>query len=236
MSTAEGFPELDVEGYVHHLGQRLRGPGRARRDVLQEVRDGLDDASDAHAVQGADRREAERLAVAEFGALDRIARELQRELAVRQARWTAAWSALALVLLWLLWDLVWASRPDLGGAPPVVGGLSRLTDVLGLSTAAACLAGLGLLQFRSSLLGRPERIASVVGRLTLCGVGAATTTSLVMTVVNLRDTAAVLTSAPLNGAVACFTLAGVGALVVSGRRCVRAAELGGPAPAGRPTP
>ena len=234
MSTAEEFPELDVEGYVHHLGQRLRGPGRALRDVLQEVRDGLEDASDAHALEGADRREAERLAVAEFGALERIAGELQRELAVRQARWTAAWSALALVLLWLLWDLVWASRPDLGGAPPVVGELSRLTDVLGLGTAAACLAGLGLLQFRSSLLGRPERVAGVVGRLTLCGVTAATSTSLVMTVVNFRDTAAVLTSTPLNGAVACFTLAGVSVLVVSGHRCVRAADLGVPAPAGRP--
>ena len=83
---------------------RADAPGTARRG-----RDGLDDAAQALVDDGRPRSDARQTAVDEFGPVAELAPEFQRELAVLQARRTAAWAALVLPSLWLAWDLTWAN-------------------------------------------------------------------------------------------------------------------------------
>src|SRR4051812_26337431 len=69
-----------IETYVAELGRTLRGPRRAKADLLAEARDSLVDAAGARERVGLPREEAEREAVAEFGAVPDIAPGYQTEL------------------------------------------------------------------------------------------------------------------------------------------------------------
>ena len=210
-----------ADAYVERLGRRLQGPPRVRRDMLREVRDGLDDAAAALAAEGLDREEAQRLAVAGFGPVDELAAGLQPELAARQARWTACWGFAVPAALHAAWDAAWATGPDTGPAPPAVAVLSVLVDVLGLSTAAACLAVLLVVQVRGRRLRRPERLARLLGRAVAAGLLGVLAASLAMTVVNTGPTSAVVSSSPGHLAVGAVTVAAVTAVLASARRCVR---------------
>lgn len=95
---------MTVAPYLADLDAALAGPRRLRRDLLQEARDHLDDATDAYLRGGYDRAEAERQAVADFGTLDEVAPAFQTTLAVSASRRTA-WLLLAVLAIQpLLWD------------------------------------------------------------------------------------------------------------------------------------
>ncbi|GAA4961090.1 permease prefix domain 1-containing protein [Kineococcus glutinatus] len=230
-----------AEALAADLRHRLRGPLRVRRDMLQEVRDGLQDATAALVAEGLTPAEAEARAVAEFGAPEEVAGELQRELAARQARWTAAVGTLVLTSLWLAWDVAWRTAPVPGRAPEVVGLLSRLTDAFGLSAAALCLAALLVLQVRGSRLRQPERLARAVGGTTLAALVATVTTSVVMSALNPEARALLVRSQPGFAIATALTVVLVTALSTSARRCLQAAAVersrrpaaGGPAHPGR---
>ncbi|GAB7192834.1 hypothetical protein NUM3379_35430 [Kineococcus sp. NUM-3379] len=217
-----------VEDYVRDLARELRGPARTRREMLREIRDGLDDATGALTGEGLPRREAEQLAVEEFGPVAELAPQLQRELAVHQARWTAGWSAVSLVLLWVAWDAVWVSAPHVTAPATAVGagtGLSRLIDVFGLTTALLCLGALVVLQVAGTRMRRPELLARVIGRTTLGGVVATYATSLTLTVLAAPQVVATLGASALHWAVVTLTLAVPAVLLVSAHRCVGASDL-----------
>jgi len=95
-----------IDAYVAALDGVLRGPRRAKADLVTEVRDSLTDAAAAHERGGLGREAAERRAVEEFGALGEIALGYQVELGLTQGRRTA------LLVLFVL------------GAQPVVWGLA----------------------------------------------------------------------------------------------------------------
>jgi hypothetical protein len=89
---------------LERLSSDLRGPRRIRADLLAELRDGLDDATDDLIASGLAPEQARRRAVAEFGDPASLAAELQVELAGVQARRTALAVALASLLMELAWS------------------------------------------------------------------------------------------------------------------------------------
>ena len=93
-----------AEAYVAALDDALAGPARVRRDLVQEARDHLEDATDAFRRAGHDRSDSERLAVADFGELDEIVPAFQTTLAVAAARRTAWMLVAVLAIQPLLWD------------------------------------------------------------------------------------------------------------------------------------
>ena len=60
--AASAAPADAVDDYIRSLGRRLRGPWRARHGMLQEVRDGLDDATRAMLEDGHTRASAQAVA------------------------------------------------------------------------------------------------------------------------------------------------------------------------------
>lgn len=95
---------MTVVPYLADLDAALVGPSRARRDLLQEARDHLDDATDAYLRAGYETAEAERQAVVDFGTLDEVAPAFQTTLAVASARRTA-WLLLAVLTVQpFVWD------------------------------------------------------------------------------------------------------------------------------------
>ena len=98
---------LSIDGYLHLLSARLRGPRRLTRDVLAEVRDGLADAADAYVGAGLSPAAAQRRAVAEFGEVDELAAQFQQTLGVAQGRRTARLLAIAMPLGVVVSGLGW---------------------------------------------------------------------------------------------------------------------------------
>jgi hypothetical protein len=93
-----------AEIYVVALDKSLVGPRRARREMVQEAHDHLDDAAAAYLRAGYDRAGAERMAVDDFGELDEIVPAFQTTLAVASARRTAWMLLVVLSIQPLLWD------------------------------------------------------------------------------------------------------------------------------------
>lgn len=131
-----------MEAEVGRLDQRLSGPRRVRRDMVAEIRDGLHDAAAAYEQAGLEPDAAARRALAEFGDLEAVARELQCELAARQARRAALIVALAFLPLVLAWDLVWRLAARDGTA--TADGLSAVYLAVDLVQLTAGLVGAAL--------------------------------------------------------------------------------------------
>ena len=105
MTASSLSPGLDPRDRVlARLSAELRGPRRLRADLLAELRDGLDDATDDLLASGLDVDEARLRAIEEFGDPVALANELQAELTGAQARRTA----LAVALVSLLVGAAWA--------------------------------------------------------------------------------------------------------------------------------
>jgi HAAS len=102
------LPTLDrtaarvLDDYLARLAARLPGPARARQAILDELRDGLVEATHTRLTGGASPAQAAAAAVTEFGDPTTIAAAFTPELAARRAR------RIALALI---------------GTGPLVGGL-----------------------------------------------------------------------------------------------------------------
>ncbi|QDZ15921.1 MULTISPECIES: permease prefix domain 1-containing protein [Humibacter] len=102
----------EVEHYLRTLGGQLRGPARARAAVIDEIRDGLDDAIAAGTSQGMSTAEASEEAIAQLGAPQLVAAAFAGELAIHQSR-TILWRLLLtgpLVGIWWFLLLVVPSQ------------------------------------------------------------------------------------------------------------------------------
>ncbi|MGW0227684.1 permease prefix domain 1-containing protein [Actinopolymorpha singaporensis] len=126
-----------IGAYVTALGNALRGPRGARRDVTTELADGLRDAADAYVEAGMPAREAEARAVRESGPVEDVAAEYAPELAAVQGRRTAAVCALSMPATVLAWGLTWSAEVPTGGHRWRLGVLSDLTDWAGIAGGVA---------------------------------------------------------------------------------------------------
>jgi hypothetical protein len=130
-----------VEAFVRVIAAQLPGPSDARQEILDELRDGLLAASEAHERAGAQPATALQLAIGEFGEPAAIARGFLPELALRRARRIAATLSGSVVLVIAAW-LTAARTRDITHSQP-------LFDSSAAHLAAALL--LGLLVFAAGL-------------------------------------------------------------------------------------
>jgi hypothetical protein len=93
-----------IDAYLDDLRDRLDGPAAAKRDLLREARDGLNDAADAYREGGWSDHEAQRRAVEEFGPVTVIARGYQAELGMHHGTRTLWKLILGVPLMQLAWD------------------------------------------------------------------------------------------------------------------------------------
>jgi hypothetical protein len=139
-----------IDAYVADLGRNLRGPARAKADLLREARDGLYDAAAAYRDDGVDPEAAQHRAVRDFGDVRDIAPDYQAELAAAQGRRTALLICLVLAPQSLLWQYV-------GGA--LAEGHER-----------AAAPGYAVVDSLTSWLGTTAVIGTILAALA-CGVG-----------------------------------------------------------------
>ncbi|MGW4128952.1 permease prefix domain 1-containing protein [Amycolatopsis japonica] len=93
-----------IEAYLGELRTRLDGPASAKRDLLREARDGLNDAADAYRDGGWSEHEAQRRAVHDFGPVHLIARDYQAELGMHSGTRTLWKLILGVPMMQLAWE------------------------------------------------------------------------------------------------------------------------------------
>ncbi|WBB81486.1 permease prefix domain 1-containing protein [Micromonospora sp. WMMD882] len=207
-----------IEAYVAELGGALRGPRASKADLLAEARDGLIDAADAYEDAGLDRPDAERRAVAEFGAVPDIVPDYQTELGLAQGRRTALLIFFVLAAQPVLWR---ATRRLAGGAGFDSPGYLLVEDVvswMGAATVCAAILVVAAAGYGVRYLGARRRLARVTGvfALTVCVVFSVLGVLLTALTPNALMSVAGLPSALVFLGI---PLAGIG---VSGRNCLTA--------------
>jgi hypothetical protein len=93
-----------TDAYLRRLDATLIGPRRARRDLLREVADHLEDATEAYVAAGYDASAAAVLARRDFGTVAEVAAGLQTTLGVAAARRALVLFVLACLPQAFLWD------------------------------------------------------------------------------------------------------------------------------------
>jgi hypothetical protein len=212
-----------AERLLAEVAARLHGPRARRADLLAELRDGLDDATEAAVAGGAEPAEARSRISREFGDSTRLAAELQEELAVHAARRSVRVVAVVAPGLELAWSLLYprlaapvaARHPEIVGRPWMaqLEGLSTLTLA---ALAMLCLAALGVPR-----LARPaSRAAGVVTALLVLTISS---TSAVMLSDDGGITLVTLGSSPAGLTLGLCSLAGLVVMSVAACRALRTA-------------
>jgi hypothetical protein len=213
-----------IDAYVAELGGALRGPRRAKADLLAEARDGLMDAARAYEHRGLDRDAAERQAVEEFGGVQEIAPGYQTELGLAQGRRTA----LLVFFVLAAQPFGWSATERLAGEPssrepgPVYVLLDALVAWLGVAAIvggllAALACGIGV-----RYLGARRGLVRVTGVFALAVVGVFGVLSLLLTVLTpVADARSLLTVTGLPWTVT-FLGAPLAWIAMSARRCLAA--------------
>jgi hypothetical protein len=138
--------DMTTATYVRHLDAALVGPRRVKRDLLREVGDHLEDATESYRAAGYDTDSAQGMAVADFGTVEEIAPSFQTTLAVASSRLTAWLLFAALAIQPFIWDgPLGPNHPDPDGA--VYAILNTLVEVGGglmIVTSLVLLAATGI--------------------------------------------------------------------------------------------
>ncbi|MFC7613043.1 permease prefix domain 1-containing protein [Actinokineospora soli] len=208
-----------IADFIALLDARLHGPPAAKADLLDEARDGLHDAAEAHAAAG--HPDPRRQAVAEFGDPGRIARAYQAELGAAEGTRTLKSVLLAVPLLHALWQvnmLVWIGEwSDFGPTPPswylVVADTQDTIGWVVMGLAAVALLAVRSLSRRGTdtrRLGRAAGFLSAIG-----------TTLMALTLITLLVSTAAFDPSRLLMPVPCLSV-GLAMFVVHGRLLVLA--------------
>jgi HAAS len=135
-----------IAAYLDELGARLLGPRRRRAQILAELRDGLDHATDEHLAAGMSARQAQAAAVARFGSPPAVADAFAGELATAYARRTLALYVLTGPLVGIWWLLLRQPDPWRAGLIALLAAIPVLPlVVIAIATAAGTLASTGRL-------------------------------------------------------------------------------------------
>ncbi|MGR6921010.1 permease prefix domain 1-containing protein [[Actinomadura] parvosata] len=127
-----------IDDYVAELDGALSGPHGPKRDLVVEARDSLIDTADALEAGGLERAEAERLAVAEFGAVHEVAPGYQAELTAVAGRRLGVLLFISVPITVAMWSVLWRLYPGTDQAwlnqPWWYAPASRLLDLVQLGT------------------------------------------------------------------------------------------------------
>ena len=136
-----GTPEVDR--YLTEVMARLPGPPAGHRAIVAELRSGLLDASDAHAIAGLPPTAAVQAAIEEFGEPALVADGFKAEIAARVARRVAAAVLVSGPVVGALWIITAAASHLAHLAPGIRAGLG-LIAVAAVLTALCALFGLAV--------------------------------------------------------------------------------------------
>ncbi|MFC7548304.1 permease prefix domain 1-containing protein [Plantactinospora sp. GCM10030261] len=135
-----------IDEYVRDLDGHLRGPARLKIDLLTEVRDGLTDAAEGYQADGLSTDEAQRHALAEFGAAGRLAGEYQTEITARSVRTLAVRTLAVAAVLISTGDLTWRGSPWSATPPPAGYQLvSAAVNWLWVAALVSAVTSIGIL-------------------------------------------------------------------------------------------
>ena len=157
--TAQLVP-LGVDAYLTTLENALHGHPRDKSRLLSELRDGLDDATAAHAAAGLPPSEASMEALRGFGSVEELAQACQPELSVRQVRRTARAVLLTVPALIAFWHVVLGSQS--GHLPRAAVLLGEHLAGLAATTAALCALALLVTGSLSRWLRTPRRLPMLI--------------------------------------------------------------------------
>jgi hypothetical protein len=215
-----------VTAHVAAFERVLLGPARARRSMIDEVRDGLRDAEAAYRECGFDPHRAAAQAVRDFGAVHEIAPLMQAELTARQGRRIAVLVAVAFPLLISGWDLLCAALEPwgVGAIPSVVRALITVQEIA-ISGIAAVASGLLLATFRRAV--SPRRITAAAALLGTAAVAVCGVTGISMTAINAVRGENVIVLNPVGLPVLTASLVFLGIVVRTAARSLRVARCPG---------
>ena len=154
---------VPIDDYLAALSKQLRGPRRRKADLLAEARDHLTDATEAFEADGFDRYDAEKHAVADFGAIEDVAPGYREELAISQSRRTAMMLLLALMIQPIVWQegvWVWTS------AGTDASALNDLLQIVVRDVGGVVIAGAVLAVLATGIGQRYPRVREHVSRVT----------------------------------------------------------------------
>jgi hypothetical protein len=211
---------VPIDDYLAALSKELRGPRRRKADLLAEARDHLTDATEAFEADGFDRYDAEKHAVADFGAIEDVAPGYRADLAIGQSRRTAMMLLLALMIQPIVWQSgawVWTSDQNNTSA---LNDLLQIVvrDIGGVVIAGAVLAVLGTgIGLRYPLVR--EHLSRVTALFTLAGSALIAAIGVTMTA-----TSAHAPGLPAYGVVGTFVVLPLAFVSVQAGRCLRLAR------------
>jgi HAAS len=135
-----------IAEYLDELSARLLGPRRRRAQILAELRDGLNQATEEHLAAGMSAQQAQTAAVAQFGSPPAVADAFAGELATAYARRTLALYVLTGPLVGIWWLLLRQPDPWRAGLIALLAAIPVLPlVVIAIATAAGTLASTGRL-------------------------------------------------------------------------------------------
>lgn len=145
-----------IDAYLTELGKALRGPRRAKSDLLAEARDHLTDATEQYEREGLKRPAAERAATREFGELAEIIPAYQAELGLSQGHRTALGTLFMSAAQPFVWGYAfnWVSDNSANqqnDADNLVENLGGLTILLALLAVLAYRFGMRHPRIRTKL-------------------------------------------------------------------------------------
>jgi hypothetical protein len=161
-----------IAAYLDDLSARLLGPRRRRAQILAELRDGLDQATDKHRAAGMSAQQAQTAAVAQFGSPPVVADAFAGELATAYARRTTALYVITGPLVGIWWLLLLRPDPWRAGLIALLVAIPVLPlIILAIATAAGTLATTGRLMrwFPEAAPGRALAATAVIAGLCIGG-------------------------------------------------------------------
>ena len=135
-----------IAEYLDELGARLLGPRRRRAEIIAELRDGLDQATDQHLNAGMSAQQAQAAAVAQFGSPEAVADAFEGELATAYARRILALYVITGPLVGIWWLLLLHPSPWRTGLIAFVAAIPVIPlIIIAIATAGGTLATTGRL-------------------------------------------------------------------------------------------
>ena len=167
MTSDHSHPIDDV---LARLGHRLPWLLGSRRDLLAEVRDGLEDAAEAHRRDGLSPRAAQARAVDELGAVEELVVAYAELGAARAGRWASIALGLGYTINLGAWYLAGVlGDGSVTGSASADGGSGTVYTLLGV--VAIAVAGLGSLALHGAPTGHVRRTTASSGWLYFVGWG-----------------------------------------------------------------